>query len=171
MSSVSNSVPAQSWNAFLTPLRCQQVPNSNRWIVTDELMYRDPYGNLIVVPKGFVTDFASVPPLARFASFIALFFQYLSRFLWWMVIFEGLALIVIALAETIENSGTDEIAVIHDYLYATRLFPRWKADWILNKGMIARGATYNPLWKRFLFWFNVRLAGWVPWANDAKKNL
>jgi hypothetical protein len=48
---------------FLTPLRVEQV-NENDWRLTSSLRYWSAIlDRMIVVPEGFVTDFASVPRL------------------------------------------------------------------------------------------------------------
>lgn len=51
--------------AFLTPLRVEQVSEAaGTWRLLEPLCYVSPiFGGLIVVPAGFVTDFASVPRL------------------------------------------------------------------------------------------------------------
>lgn len=49
--------------AFLTPLRCEQVTEDD-WILLAPLRYSSAVlDREIVVPEGFVTDFASVPRL------------------------------------------------------------------------------------------------------------
>ena len=49
---------------FETPLQVQldtETVGSTTWIVISDLIYNDPKFGKIVVPAGFVTDFASVP--------------------------------------------------------------------------------------------------------------
>lgn len=46
---------------FLTPLRVEQIDADNWRLLDDLRYYSDELGREIVVPKGFVTDFASVP--------------------------------------------------------------------------------------------------------------
>lgn len=162
--------PHAERNSFLTPLRAEQLQNELTAILVAPLYYVDPWGRLIIVPVGFKTDWASLPALARFASLVALAAQFAARFFPAFYALEGAALVVIFLAEWLENRGTDEIAVVHDYIYGTRCRCRLLADVILFCGMTAKGAWQNALWKRILFFVNVRLFGWVPWMNDGRKN-
>lgn len=141
--------------------------------VAHPFTYVDPWGKCIDVPQGFTTDFASVPPLARFAAILlalAWYVSYMFPSLSCAMFAVGVgAWVIILLAEWLENRSTDAIAAVHDWIYATRCRPRWRADWILFMGMNAQGAPHNGYEKRFLFWFNVRLAGWKPWADDARR--
>lgn len=58
-------------SAFLTHLEVEEVKDDDprqdgrsTWRLTDDLIYQsDLLGGLVTVPKGFVTDFASVPRL------------------------------------------------------------------------------------------------------------
>ena len=167
-------IPVQNRNVFLSRGAFRSIPNSNRWVVTEEIRYLDPEGNLIVVPVGFETDFASVPSLARiFGALLALLIvlgRIFESLKWICLACAFLCWLVVMMAEWLENSGTDEIAAVHDWIYGTRCRPRWKGDWILYCGMDAKGATRNGKAKSFLFWLNVRMAGWWPWIQD-KKNV
>ena len=54
---------------FLTELECKEIDDT-RWELTADLKYQSRIlGSVITVPKGFVTDFASVPrvPIAYMA--------------------------------------------------------------------------------------------------------
>lgn len=47
---------------FITPLRCELVSeNPDTWRLLESLVYQPARGCLVVVPPGFVSDFASVP--------------------------------------------------------------------------------------------------------------
>lgn len=53
---------------FLSSLQAQKVQEASslgraRWKLTDDLVYESPLAGLVVVPAGFVSDFASVPRL------------------------------------------------------------------------------------------------------------
>jgi hypothetical protein len=50
---------------FLTDLKVELVAGSDsKWVVLDPLIYSsDVYEHVVIVPEGFVTDFASVPRL------------------------------------------------------------------------------------------------------------
>ena len=162
-------------NRFLNRLHDESLPAGRARLVTP-LHYVTPSGEHIEIPKGFETDYASVPSLARAAVFVLL----LMRALHWammtlwkldilLTIVDALAMAVIFVAEWLENRDSDMAAVVHDWMYRTRRYPRWKADWILFCAMAATGAPENPMWKRWLFWFNVRLFGWKPWNDDKTK--
>ena len=185
-------IPHRQRNQFLTPLECQQVGNSVNWIITRDLRYAD-----------FRTEISSsFPPVSRriFASIsaagavrgaVSTVFPILlaSPCGGW---FFPEALVPLWVSFVVLNgsriSVTDEIAVVHDFLYATRDRGYWKANWILFKGMTAPGTTKpapetvkwwqwifvravprNWLWKRLLIYINVTLFGWIPWIEDARK--
>ena len=161
--------PHSERNQFLECGAFQPVPNSRNFIVTERLHYIDPDGNEIVMEVGDMTDFASIPPLARLGMIVALACQYLARKNPEWYFLEGFAAWVCLIAEWLENSGTDEIAAIHDKIYQTRCRSFWKANWILFKGMVAKGATRNNILKRILFYVNVTAFGIIPWIQDARK--
>ena len=49
---------------FLTPLRTETL-GPRRWILTDDLrFYSEQYRGIVVAPRGFQTDLASIPRLA-----------------------------------------------------------------------------------------------------------
>ena len=155
-------------NIFITELETRDCGDGFR-ILTEPLKYIDPDGEMIVVPTGFKTDFASVPPLARFAVIVLVISQIIARLLCpWFYFLEAFAIFVVLIAEWLENCSTDKIATVHDYIYKTRCRPRWKADWILYTGMAARNAPKSGIIKSLFFWLNVRLFGWKPWIDDAK---
>lgn len=155
-------------NRFLNRLHVEAMGGS-RARLSAPLHYVTSKGEMIVVPRGFETDYASTPPLARFGAIFALTFQYLSRFHPFLYVLEAFALWVCFVAEWLENRDSDEAACVHDYLYATRNKFRWQADWILFEALEAQGAPLNPPWKRLLFYVNVRLFGFIPWIQDARK--
>lgn len=160
-------------NRFLSVPQFESLSDGVRFRVCKTFTYVDTDGRCIDIPEGFVTDFASVPPLARFAAFILALCYFIARLFpqtgtfatiigvisWWIIL----------IAEWLENSATDAIASVHDFIYATRCRPRWKADFILFKGMKAINSPRSRFAKRFFFWLNVRLFGWKPWIDDARK--
>jgi len=56
-------------------------------------------------------------------------------------------------------------AVIHDFLYRTRICSRKTADRTLLAGMKLCGV---PLWQRVLIYGNVRAFGLIAWEDDAR---
>jgi len=161
-------------NEFTTPLEVEDLGNSLRRI-TAPLHYFDPWGREIIVPVGFITDFASVPALARCGVVALLLCRLLRSVLYhpaWLIALyaaEALAYFVIFVAEWLEDTTTDAIAAVHDWLYATRRFPKPVADWILFKGMRAKNAPRSALLKRLLFLDAVGVGGWFAWWGDARR--
>lgn len=55
-------------------------------------------------------------------------------------------------------------AVIHDFLYRTRMVSRAVADAVLAEAMAAVG---EPAWRQGLMWLAVRLFGWLAWRRSS----
>lgn len=65
-----------------------------------------------------------------------------------------------------QNGEYDAPAIIHDYLYATGIFPKAKADLIFLEAMKALGVAW---WKREAMYQAVNAFGWFAWnAHRAK---
>ena len=122
---------------FTSKLVLEYIPEKNLWRTDRELVYYidKEGGEKIVVPKGFITDLASVPWPA------SLIIPKSGRF----------------------NSA----AVLHDFLYFTKLFSRKKSDLIFYQAMQVLGV---PLLKRWLMHKSVRLFGWLAWNKHRKRN-
>ena len=159
---------ARVTNRFLSKLHVEPLPGGKARL-TAHLDYIDPWGKIIMVPRGFETDFASVPSLARFGVIAAAMFQLFTIDSAWWYLAELFAFWVIFVSEWLENRDSDEAAVVHDFLYTTQTRPRFVADMILFSALDARGAPYNPLWKRLLFLINVRIFGFIPWHDDKSR--
>lgn len=132
------------------------------WRLNKPLVYTSPTGVETVIPEGFVTDFASVPDLARLGLAVLIVGYFLS-FIWLV----AAGAVIIFFSKTIDdNAKTDEPAVLHDWRYArqdkTFFFANWELFTTLGIG--------NPLWLRFLYWFNLTLFGIFAWKSDAKKS-
>ena len=118
----------------------------------------------ITVPLGFVTDYASIPPLARIAGMVLAIF-WLSAECGVRSAEYGIfaAWIVVMLSDSLLHTGRYQTAaVIHDFIYKTHCFPRGQADWILYRAMALSG---TPRWKRMIIYLNVRLFGWMAWGR------
>ena len=50
-------------------------------------------------------------------------------------------------------------AILHDYLYATKLVPRSMADRMFRENVIKESNVIAG----YLAWVGVRLFGWIPW--------
>ena len=89
-------------------------------------------GMEIKVPRGFETNYASIP-----------------RWLWSVI--------------GHPSSGKwDKAAVLHDYLYAIKILPKFTADAVFYDAMRIRGVKK---WRAALFWLAVFLFGKEAW-ND-----
>ena len=127
--------------SFKQPLKLEYVDGS-KWIVDALFSFLDNAGELIEVPKGTVTDFASIP-----------------RFFWRILPPTGLygkaAVIHDWLYQLCGNLGG-------------RVFDRKRCDEIFLEAMIALGV---PTWKRQLMYRAVRMFGWTAWNGHAKRIL
>jgi hypothetical protein len=151
-------------NHFLSKLSCSPLADGVRWRLERDLHYIAPDGRVVIVPRGFVTDFASIPPLATIGGAVMLLGWLLSLLNPVFLLIVIAAWFVVMLASQMESCGTyDAAAVVHDYLYTTQTMFRWQADWVLFKAMIAPGAGRTVFWKRAVIYFFVRLGGWVAW--------
>ena len=159
---------------FLTPTKVEYF-RANLWKLSDVLKFRDSHGDVHVVPAGFVTDFASIPSLARIGAVImllGLLLCFLSLILGGSIFALGFA---IAWLDPLLN-GDDNLdgpATVHDDGYnRCRLgnsawVMKFYWDWVLFDAMRAVG---EPLWKCGLIWFNVSAFGWLAWYSDGRKH-
>jgi hypothetical protein len=136
---------------FLDPLELEYL-DGRRWKLTAHFEYRigSPDGlETVYVPKGFITDFASIP-----------------RILW------------VPLPPTGKYGKAavlHDCLYVHPHFY--RVHPetrqilssysinRAQADAILNEAM---GVLKVPRATRWLIYAGVRAGGWAPWANYRK---
>tara|TARA_Y100000310_G_scaffold334175_1_gene413284 strand:+ start:1812 stop:2135 length:324 start_codon:yes stop_codon:yes gene_type:complete len=107
------------------------MPDGRRWKLSYSFSYR--VGNKksrdkLVVWRGFVTDFASVP-----------------RCLWWVVPQWG---------------KWGKAAVLHDFLYQTKLRSRREADGIFLEAMGVLGVKN---WRKYPMFLAVRCFGFLAW--------
>jgi len=86
--------------------------------------------DVITVPEGFITDLASIPPVAR-----------------WLIPKIG---------------KHAQAAVLHDYLYNTKMFTRKKSDGVFLEAMTVLKVSK---WKRKTMYRAVRMFGWIPWEK------
>jgi|SRR3569623_156707 len=63
------------------------------------------------------------------------------------------------------GATSNAAAVVHDYLYSTRILPRDVADAVLRE---ASAVTDVPAWRRGLMWAAVRVFGWRYWRECAQ---
>lgn len=132
-------------NSFKTPLVVEVLPSGRRFKLYYPFTYRWHRGAVyrhsvleIVVPRGFETDFASIPVFARWLI------QKLGRY-------NKAAVIHDAIYQ--DDYSTPNCFPMHD-------FTRKEADIVFRDGMRDLGVA--P-WKRFLMFWAVRLFAWVAW--------
>lgn len=103
---------------FLSDLCVKQAPGSaNTDVLTSVLVYEsDVLGRDVVVPSGFVTDYASVPRLP--------------------VVFELFG----------GDIGDEPAAVVHDFLYSQGIVPRAKCDAVFREALRACGVSAWRAW-------------------------
>jgi hypothetical protein len=121
---------------FLTPLRLEQI-RPGRWILLDDLVYRSAILGTIRVPKGFVTDLASVPRLP---------------FAYWLAGGRGNAPAVVHdFLYRVQRHGNLKVS-------------RSTADAVFYEAL---GAAQHaePGWAATLMWLGVRSFGWIPWQR------
>lgn len=97
----------------------------NEWVVEKDLVYFYE-GTRIVVPKGFITDLASIPRPLR-----------------------GILNV---------NGKSRKPAVLHDYLYCSKLYERSVCDQIFYEALVSEGM--NKLLAK-TYWAGVRSGGWL----------
>lgn len=110
----------------------------NEWVLLESLIYytSDKFMRSVAVPKGFITDLASIPRLLR------IFFD--------------------------QNGKSRKAAVIHDWLYCSRIYPRSEADGIFHEALIYCGVGKFTAWT---MWLGVRAGGWIYYNRRGKQPL
>lgn len=108
---------------FLTSLDTREIPGKpDEHILIADLLFKSAIlgDQLITVPTGFISDYASVPrvPVA-------------------FEVFGG-------------DIGDDAAAVVHDYLYSTGLVPRETADAVFREALKACGLSAWRAWAMWI---------------------
>jgi hypothetical protein len=108
---------------YQTTLKTEQIAKRT-WRLLDDLVYED-----ITVPKGFITNYASIEVFHNvfLFPFFALFAGY-----------------------------GNYASTVHDYLYTTRSVSRKAADDIFYDALRAEGVAR---WRAWLMWAGVRIGG------------
>lgn len=132
---------------FTSPLTVTKL-RKKLWVVKESFQFysgEKEDGKVIVVPEGFVTDFASIPRL--FWIILTPDGQYTQA----AVLHDYLY----SVRGKVKNPGSDEIIV----------FSRKDCDDIFLEGMQVLGV---PFWKRSVMHRAVRMFGWIPWNKKEK---
>lgn len=104
------------------------------WLLLAPLRYRSPGGRVFGVPAGFVTDLASIPWPAR------------------------------PVLDTILADREERPAVLHDWLYCSRIVTRKEADALFLEALELEGIGWTV---RRAMWLAVRAWGWRYWNKRA----
>lgn len=121
---------------FLTSLEVRWLPDDGTAELLKELVYQSAsLRAAIVVPKGFVTDFASVPRLP----------------------------ITFALTgDTAHEAAVVHDYLYQTHRAGGCAIERAQADGVFLEAMEATGI---PWWRRRLMWSGVRIGGWGSWRS------
>jgi len=122
---------------FITPLKVQPIRGTDKRCVLAELIYRDLVHGRIVTPRGFISNYASIP-------------KWVPR---WILDQDGPAI--------------RDASVVHDYLYSIYCLldiSRKEADAVLYRAMLSSGSS--RLTARVAYW-SVRLFGGSHWKQNA----
>ncbi len=154
-------------SSFTSPLIVTPLPDGVNWKLVEEFDYHvgaEESDDVIHVPKGFVTDFASVPQLLITLIGIAVATAgYILGFPWLFI----LGVIFVFVSVQLPKSGSyGKAAVIHDYIYQAHIRTRKEADDIFREAM---GVLLVSTWKIFLMYWAVRLSGWLAWRHRIRK--
>jgi len=172
---------------FLTSLDVTPLDDGIHWRLNKMLKFVDKKGELHVVHRGFLTDFASVPPLAFIAGLVLAIASPVAIGAAWLhcVSVLGWASAVIAFAVWVcvvadkfncDDTGASKLdapAVIHDNGYGrphlgglwTKIRMKQYWDGVLYQAMLANGVdkfTANTVW------FMLLLFGWFAYFRKAK---
>ena len=113
---------------FITTLKTDQT-DRRTYTLLDDLVLADDDQRTIVVPAGFVTDFASIQVLHN--AFLFVLFALVSGY-------------------------GNYAATVHDWLYFGGQVSRKEADAVLYRALRAEGVAR---WRAYLFWLGVRIGG------------
>lgn len=120
-------------SSFTDPLIVTKLPNG-KWKTHSKFRYyigEENSEDSIEVPRGFETDFASVP-----------------RVFWAIIPPDG---------------KYSQAAVLHDYLYHSKIRSRKASDEIFLEAMEVLGVSW---WRRKVMYYAVWSFGWLPWDNS-----
>ncbi len=113
---------------FITTLKTDQT-DRRTYKLLDDLVLADDDQRTIIVPAGFVTDFASIQVLHN--AFLFVLFALVSGY-------------------------GNYAATVHDFLYSEGQVSRKEADAVLFRALRAEGVAR---WRAWLMWAGVRIGG------------
>ena len=157
-------------NQFIQLPKYEPLPDGVNWVSHGKMKYVDPWGEMIVIPTGETSDFASIPDLSRIGLIVQLLSFLGAQWFWPLYILVFLASVVIFIAESFLHEGTwDHQAFLHDWMFRTRCRSFWKANWILFVSMKSGTAPKTPAWKRVLIFGGVAVGGYFAWVGDSRR--
>ena len=152
---------------FLTRPGLIPLPDGKYFTLDADLKFIMPGGRVIIVPGGFKTDLASIPPLGVLGGCVLAISFLLGQFFWWAVFPAAAGLFVCIASAFLKAYGRyTRAAILHDWIFQTHLFPFTVANWILMMAMTCDGVKR---WERFLIWLNVQLFGLGIYRSDKRR--
>ena len=147
-------------SSFTSKLRVEPVGEKN-WKLLQSFSYHvgtQHSRTIIKVPRGFITDFASIPQLViSILGLVSILTGDVYNNLW----FVSLGVIAILASALLPDWGRwGKAAIIHDYLYHTKQISRKMSDLIFLEAMEVLGVS---LVERYSMYYAVRLFGWIRW--------
>lgn len=132
-------------SGFLNHLDYRDL-DGETWLLLRPLRYySETAGGMVVVPRGFKTDLASIPrffhrviPKSGRHNYAAVVHDYLYK-----------------------RNGIRCVNGIK------KVLSRQECDMVFLEGMAAREC---PAWRRWVMYWAVRLCGWRPWNGHVRKN-
>ncbi|MEI8289575.1 MAG: hypothetical protein WCH99_08875 [Verrucomicrobiota bacterium] len=123
------------WGRFITSLITEQVDYAHWRVRTHALKFLDRRGDLHVVHVGFITDFATIPPLDFIAGLVLCFSVPFSIFFAWFhqlnyLLATGAVdlagfFVVLTAHQFNDNELLDAPATIHDEGYRRKRYGNW----------------------------------------------
>ena len=173
---------------FLTHLVVSPLDDGINWRLGKPLMFLDRRGDLHIVPTGFKTDFASVPPLAFIGGLVLCFsvtvlcigcWFHILQLVLWMSLLTAFAVWVVIVSDKFncDDSGSSRLdapATVHDNGYRrlhlgsllSQIQMKQYWDMILYEAMVAN--KVDPFTARTV-WFMLLLFGWFAYFSDGRK--
>jgi hypothetical protein len=157
-------------SSFTAPLVATDLPDGRRRRLVEPFTYYVGAENSNVsytVPAGFVTDGASAPALSNpwisIAGIGAVILGHNFDFLW--LLYLGLAWLLAVCIGTIFPfwSRYGKAAVLHDWLYQSKIVSRAMADLIFKEAMTILKV---PAWQITLMYAGVRVFGWLGYSKN-----
>ena len=143
-------------SSFTSNLKVEPVGRKN-WKLLQSFSYHvgtQHSKTVVKVPKGFITDFASIPqPLIASLGLGLIFTGNI-----WLI---ALGIIAILTSSFLPDWGRyGKAAVIHDWLYKSKQISRKMSDLIFLEAMEVLEVN---LVERYSMYYAVRLFGWIIW--------